>query len=102
MYHADNIVSMETSRPRPSGPITITAAADLLRCSRQTASKHVAALGIGTRLGTADKSPIFLSPAEFSRLWKEFQKKDNPGKFKQGNDLHSLRKNPGRKKRVES
>lgn len=84
--------------PRPDGPITITRAAEMLGCSRQTASKHVTAMQIGTRLGNTDKSPIFLSPAEFSRLWKKFQRKDNPGKFKTGNDLHSLRKNPGRKK----
>lgn len=82
--------------------LTATAAASRLGIDRRTVCTHAAALGLGIRAGTSSTAPLLLSEREILAVKKRFQKISCGHKFKSGNTFHSLRKNPGRKKREQS
>lgn len=77
-------------------PLTVTAAAHLLGISRQTASKIVGRLGLGTRLSAAPNAAVVLSPADIEAMrvaaTKNLEKR-SACKFHSGNDLWRRRKN---------
>ncbi len=78
-------------------PYTVTAAALLLGKSRQWISTVINREGIGQRVAP---SVVLLSAADIKRIRATIMKKKSAGKFLPGNDLHTLRKKPGRKKAV--
>lgn len=74
---------------------TVSTAAAALGISRQTASKAVNLLSLGTRLGDADNAPVMLSAADLPAIKAQLKKneeKRSACKFHPDNDLWKRRK----------
>lgn len=79
--------------------ITASAAAARLNRDRRTICTHAAALGLGMRAGDSPFAPLLLSESDIEAISARISEISGGHKFKSGNDLHLLRKKPGRKKR---
>lgn len=75
---------------------TVTSAARALGKSRQWISGIIRRHNIGTRVSP---TVIYLTESDLRKIRRALKDNRMNGKFVSGNDLHLLRKNPGRKKK---